>query len=172
MRFQSAADPIAAGRELNVQLVLDGLIRRAGTRMRVSVQLLDVNAGTTHILATAQIETAVRAALKQAHAYVAHDWLCDPTGFALVVNQGQRQVGVMGDEIKFSKGLQLRIAAPMTGTIRLLRNGELLQPVNAADCVYPLTEPGTYRAEVWLTLDGELRPWIYANPIRVLTATR
>ena len=47
LRFQSAADPLAAGRELNVQLVLDGLIRRAGTRMRVSVQLLDVSAGTT-----------------------------------------------------------------------------------------------------------------------------
>ncbi|NOT61686.1 MAG: protein kinase [Acidobacteria bacterium] len=47
LRFQSAADPLAAARELNVQLVLDGLIRRAGTRMRLSVQLLDVNAGTT-----------------------------------------------------------------------------------------------------------------------------
>ena len=123
---------------------------------------------TTHILATAQTEAAVRAALKQAHAYVAHDWLCDPTGFAFVMNQGKRQVGVMGDEIKFSKGLQLRIVAPVAGTIRLFRNGKLVQTVNAADYVYPLTEPGTYRAEIWLTLDGELRPWIYANPMRVL----
>ena len=47
LRFQSAADPLAAGRELNVQLVLDGLIRRAGTRMRVTVQLLDVANATT-----------------------------------------------------------------------------------------------------------------------------
>ena len=123
---------------------------------------------TTHILATAQTETAVRAALNQAHAYVAHDWLCDPTGFAFVMNQAKRQVGVMGDEIRFAKGLQLQIAAPVAGTIRLFRNGKLVQTVNAADYVYPLTEAGTYRAEVWLTLDGELRPWIYANPIRVL----
>jgi hypothetical protein len=49
---------------------------------------------TTHILATAQTEAAVRAALKASHAYVAHDWLCDPKGFAFVVKPGKRQVGV------------------------------------------------------------------------------
>ncbi len=127
---------------------------------------------TTHILAAAQTESAVRTALTQAHAYVAHDWLCDPTGFAFVANQGKRQVGVMGDEIKFAQGLQLRVAAPVAATIKLFRNGKLVQTAEAQDFSYALPEPGTYRAEVWLSLDGELRPWIYANPIRVLTATR
>jgi hypothetical protein len=28
-------------------------------------------------------------------------------------------------------------------------------------------EPGAYRLEAWLTLDGEQRPWIYSNPIYV-----
>lgn len=123
---------------------------------------------TTHILATAQTEAAVRAALKQAHAYVAHDWLCDPTGFAFVAQQGKRQVGVMGDEIKFANGLALRMAAPVKATIKLFRNGKLMQTTEAKEFSYALTEPGTYRAEAWLTLDGEARPWIYANPIRVL----
>ncbi|NOT59028.1 MAG: histidinol phosphatase, partial [Acidobacteria bacterium] len=91
-----------------------------------------------------------------------------PTGFAFVANQGKRQVGVMGDEIKLAKGLQLRIVAPVAGTIRLFRNGKLVRTAEAQDFSYPLTEAGTYRAEVWLTLDGEARPWIYANPIRVL----
>jgi len=27
--------------------------------------------------------------------------------------------------------------------------------------------PGVYRVEGWLTLDGEERGWIYANPIYV-----
>ena len=35
-------DPLAAGRELNVEYVLDGHIQRAGNRIRVSVQLLNV----------------------------------------------------------------------------------------------------------------------------------
>jgi hypothetical protein len=28
-------------------------------------------------------------------------------------------------------------------------------------------EPGAYRLEAWLELDGELRPWIFANPVYV-----
>ncbi|MGA9995774.1 MAG: protein kinase [Pyrinomonadaceae bacterium] len=36
------ADPFAAGNELGVSFVVDGWIRRAGNRIRVSVQLLDV----------------------------------------------------------------------------------------------------------------------------------
>ena len=123
---------------------------------------------TTHLWATAQTEAAVRAALKQAHAYVAHDWLCDPTGFAFVMNQGKRQIGVMGDEIKFAEGMQLQFIAPVAGLVKLFRNGKLLQSTTAREFSYSPTKPGTYRVEVWLTLDGELRPWIYANPIRLL----
>jgi hypothetical protein len=30
-----------------------------------------------------------------------------------------------------------------------------------------VTWPGAYRLEAWLELDGEFRPWIFANPIYV-----
>ncbi|HYY55910.1 MAG TPA: tetratricopeptide repeat protein, partial [Pyrinomonadaceae bacterium] len=40
------ADPLVAGRELGVDLVLDGHIRRAGERIRISLQLLDVRASS------------------------------------------------------------------------------------------------------------------------------
>ena len=36
---------------------------------------------TTHIMARDLTEPLVREALTSGHAYVAHDWLCDPTGF-------------------------------------------------------------------------------------------
>jgi adenylate cyclase len=39
---ETTIDPFEAGRELNVDYVLDGSIRRAGDRIRVSVQLLSV----------------------------------------------------------------------------------------------------------------------------------
>ncbi len=123
---------------------------------------------TTHILAKKLQETAVRQALQQAHAYVAHDWLCDPTGFAFVVNKGARQVGIMGDEVKFSVGMKLQIAAPTNGMIRLFRHGVVVQELKSNAMEFAVAEPGTYRAEVWLEVDGEWRPWIYANPIRVL----
>ncbi len=40
------ADPLVAGRELGVAFVLEGRIRRAGDRIRLTVQLLDVADGT------------------------------------------------------------------------------------------------------------------------------
>ncbi len=46
LRF-SERDPFEAGRELGVQYILDGNVRQAGGRLRVSVQLLDVAARST-----------------------------------------------------------------------------------------------------------------------------
>jgi TolB-like protein/Tfp pilus assembly protein PilF len=47
LRYGGDADPLRAGRELGVAFVLDGRIRRAGERIRVTVQLLDVRDETT-----------------------------------------------------------------------------------------------------------------------------
>ena len=32
---------------------------------------------------------------------------------------------------------------------------------------FAVTDAGAYRLEAWLKLDGELRPWIFANPVYV-----
>jgi eukaryotic-like serine/threonine-protein kinase len=48
LRYRGAAiDPIAAGRELNVDYVVDGSLRRAGNRLRVTAQLLSTSEGVT-----------------------------------------------------------------------------------------------------------------------------
>ncbi|HEU5236835.1 MAG TPA: protein kinase, partial [Pyrinomonadaceae bacterium] len=46
LRYTADADPLTAGRELGVAFVLEGRIRHAGDRIRVTVQLLDVQDGT------------------------------------------------------------------------------------------------------------------------------
>ena len=47
MRYGADADPLRAGRELGVAFVLDGRIRRAAERIRVTIQLLNVRDETT-----------------------------------------------------------------------------------------------------------------------------
>jgi serine/threonine protein kinase len=47
LRYTVEDDPLHAGRELGVAFVLDGRIRHAGDRIRVTLQLLDVSDGTT-----------------------------------------------------------------------------------------------------------------------------
>jgi hypothetical protein len=122
----------------------------------------------THILLRDVNEEAVRQALRQSHAYVAHDWLCDATGFAFIAEAVGKRSGVMGDEVKIAKGLMLRLAAPATGLIKLFRDGKVIQQ-SAADALdFVVDQPGVYRAEIWLELGGETRPWIYSNAIRVL----
>ncbi len=123
---------------------------------------------TTHILLRKYNEKSVREALKQGHAYVAHDWLCDPTGFAFIAERNDKQRAIMGDQVILEKGLRLRLAAPVIGTIKLFRNGIVIGESKSDKLNFDLNEAGVYRAEVWLEIDGEQRPWIYANPIRVV----
>src|SRR5215210_2165163 len=47
LRYGADADPLRAGRELGVTFVLDGRIRRAAERIRVTIQLLNVRDETT-----------------------------------------------------------------------------------------------------------------------------
>ena len=53
-------------------------------------------------------------------------------------------------------------------TEALLRHGEeVARSESAAEFEFAVKERGAYRLEAWLKLDGELRPWIYSNPIYV-----
>lgn len=122
---------------------------------------------STHIISHELNEAAVRDALKTGHAFVAHDWLCDSTGFAFVAMKGGIRAAVMGDEIKVGGALVLSSATPVKCTMKLIRDGEVIQTTNATRLDFHVKAPGVYRIEAWLELDGEQRPWIYSNPIYV-----
>jgi hypothetical protein len=52
---------------------------------------------------------------------------------------------------------------PLPAYLRLLRYGQEVATWDGkADGEFVVTE-----AEAWLELDGELRPWVFANPIYV-----
>jgi len=133
---------------------------------------------STHVFAHELTEGAIRSAMRAGHAYVSHDWMCDPTGFAFaaVESTGDSTAGIagfgtrkalMGDELTLQRDLKLVARFPVECHTRLIRNGEIIRETAAESFSYPLTQPGVYRVEGWLTLDDEARPWIYSNPIYV-----
>jgi hypothetical protein len=129
----------------------------------------------THILAKELTEPAIRAALQQGHAYVSHDWMCDPTGFSFCLDKtpskeitppGSRPT-IMGDECKFGSDQTITAQTPASAHLRLFRDGKLVSESVADRLDYAVNSPGVYRLEAWLKLDGEERPWIYSNPIYI-----
>jgi hypothetical protein len=124
---------------------------------------------STHVLAPRLDEASIRKALKAGHAYVAHEWMGDATGFMFEAVDGKGSpVGMMGDEVKGAEGLKLSAKLPLSATVRLIHKGrEVAKAEGKSTFEFTPTEPGAYRLEAWLTLDGEPRPWLFSNPIYV-----
>lgn len=127
---------------------------------------------STHLLMKELTQEAVWDALKAGRAYVAFDWLSDPTSFAFFARQGAEGARLeMGSRIELASAndppLTLEMAAPLAGVVKVIRNGEVVKEDRAARLSYAVTEPGVYRVEVWLPVAGELKPWILSNPIYV-----
>jgi hypothetical protein len=122
----------------------------------------------THILAPELTEQAIRSALQQGHCFVSHDWMCDAAGFSFqLVNEKSKEQKFMGDEVTFSEGQKFMAKFPVSCHARLLKNGKVVAESDSDTLEQAVGSPGVYRLEAWLKLDGEDRPWIYANPIYV-----
>jgi acetyl esterase/lipase len=123
---------------------------------------------TTHILARDLTEPLIREALTNGHAYVAHDWLCDPTGFMFgaVNNLG---VFTMGDPALMFGKTRLMAILPMPAKLRLIHKGAVISETVGTNLNFDVKEAGPYRVEAWLSVDGEDRPWIYSNPVYLVT---
>ncbi len=124
---------------------------------------------TTHILATELTVPAIQASLAAGHAYVARDWLCDPTGAAFFA---QTYFGVfeMGDTVvhnPLAGAVTIGARLPVSATIRLLRDNTVVAEVHDWKLDYIVRDTGAYRLEALLSIDGEERPWIFTNPIFV-----
>jgi len=123
---------------------------------------------STHILARKLDEAAVRSALRDGHAYVSHDWMCDPTGSLFEwISAANGLRSLMGDEVKFAPGEKLIAQFPVSCHIRLLSGGRLIAELSGNRLEHDIKAPGVYRIEGWLEIGGEERPWLYSNQIYV-----
>ena len=72
---------------------------------------------STHLLLTEVNEAEVWQALERGRAYVAFDWMADPTGFVYRADRGAENWPI-GSEVPFAEGLRLRAEAPLDGTLQ------------------------------------------------------
>ena len=159
---------VTAGQAAGVSEMVKG--RKAGdliARIDLDPYERSLRYVTTHILAEKLAEGDVREALRRGHAYVAHDWLCDPSGFAFGEGEAGRLRAVMGDTVALAKGPKLSAETPVRCTLKLFHNGVEIKTAVSDRIEFEPKAAGVYRLEAWLTVDGEQRPWIYANPIYV-----
>lgn len=119
---------------------------------------------STHILAMDFTHASIHDSLRRGRAYVSHDWLCDPAGFTFAA---VNSLGVyeMGDGIPLAPGTRMVVRTPAPALIKLIHKGKIVAETRGMELNAPVTMSGAYRAEAWLEIDGELRPWIYSNPI-------
>lgn len=119
---------------------------------------------STHVLARELSPASLREALKNGRAYVAHDWLADPTGisFAAVNTLG---VYHMGDEAPMLGGTRIEVRTPVPAVLKLIHKGQVVATATGESLTHKAVSSGAYRLEAWLEIDGEQRPWIYTNPV-------
>ncbi len=123
---------------------------------------------STHILASSLDETTIRAAVRGGRVYVAHDWVCDPAGFSFTLEGPDGKSHLMGDEVTFAKGQSVRVKTTAPCRLKLIAAGKVVaEGKDVSDWTAEIPGPGAYRVEASVILDGEERPWIYANPIYV-----
>ena len=132
---------------------------------------------STHIIAPELTEAALRDALRAGHAYVSHDWMCDPSGFRFELvtlsdtdahpRTDSRRLALFGDERTFGSRQRLVAQFPVRCHIRLLEGGKIVAEAPGDRLEYDVSQKGVYRVEGWLECGGEERGWVYSNPIYI-----
>lgn len=106
-------------------------------------------------------------ALREGHAFIGYDLPARTDGFRFRA-QGVDGMVNMGEEINGRDGVTLQIRLPVVSECRLLHNGKAIKIWrNRENCTYITSEPGVYRVEVYIHYLGQMRGWIFSNPIYV-----
>jgi hypothetical protein len=124
---------------------------------------------STHLLARDVTRDEVFAALRSGRAYVAFDWLADPTGFVFLARSGEATFP-MGSTVAWRDGLTFEAGAPLPCRFELFRDGRPVERREGRSARFEVSQPGLYRLEAWLVVAGEERLWIVSNAVRITDA--
>lgn len=106
---------------------------------------------------------AVYEALREGRSYLGVDGLAPAGGFDFRA-AGEGSVALMGEEHPAGRWT-MRASAPREAHLVLLRAGEQIASAQGTELEHEVSEPGPYRAEARLRVDGHEQRWIISNPI-------
>ncbi|MEA1971554.1 MAG: CehA/McbA family metallohydrolase [Thermodesulfobacteriota bacterium] len=104
--------------------------------------------------------------LKNGRAYIAMEYFRDAKGFSVSLTDLNREV-TMGDEFSLKGEALLGVKIPERGKIRIIQDGGVFAETIGKDITCKISRKGVYRAEVYLKVRGQYRPWIFSNPVYV-----
>lgn len=102
-------------------------------------------------------------ALREGRCYLGRDSLAATRGFRYYAEGPAGFVPMGGEDSAGDWTLKVRL--PLSGRIRVIRNGQQIHAVNASSLSLEVDEPGVFRVEAQLHAHGSFRTWIVSNPI-------
>lgn len=102
-------------------------------------------------------------ALRNGRSFIANDYHGDSTGFRFFAETGRKKY-VMGDSFTTKNEVSLKVLLPGSdASIRLIRNGKIIETLDGMNAEFSVTRKGVYRVEVFKNNNA----WIYSNHIRI-----
>jgi hypothetical protein len=128
----------------------------------------------THLLLPApladeldQAKSQIYEALKAGHCFVGYDAIGSPSGFRFTATSGQNQA-LMGDILPLNGQVRVQVASPQPAYLRLIKDGRPVLEKQTATLEWVAAAPGVYRVEAYRRYWGELRGWVFTNPIYII----
>ena len=106
-------------------------------------------------------------ALAHGRTYIAMEHFRNAKGFSFMVTDADRDF-TMGDELVLQGEGLLQVTVPHAGRIHIIRNGHCCAQRVGTEMRYAIKKRGVYRVEVYATVWGHYRPWIFSNPVYVI----
>jgi hypothetical protein len=130
----------------------------------------------THILTDTKIEkgddtsafteakNVIYNALENGNCFVSNFYRADASGFRFYAEDAKK-IYQMGETLNFDSKIKMKVILPnLSANIHLIRNGKLYDSIDSFEAEFRISEPGSYRVEVYL----DKKAWIFSNHIKIV----
>lgn len=124
----------------------------------------------THIVTPAPFCGETRAdlgllyqAIRSGHCYMSYEPLHPGEGVLVQASNNAGETAIMGDALRFTPPVDLKVSLPVDVEGSLVRNGAVFERFTGRTYGMTLSEPGIYRLEARI----DDRPWLYTNPVYI-----